>query len=203
MKQAKPQPIYLKNYKKPDYLIPEIKLHFDIYERSTRVRSRLRLQRREGVSESTPLILNGEHLKLISVRLDGKDLQEGDYRVTDKSLTLTGLPSTFLLEIENEIEPHKNTALEGLYKSGHVFCTQNEPEGFRKITYFPDRPDIMSRYHTTITAEKERYPILLSNGNEKERGDLEKGRHFVTWEDPFPKPCYLFALVAGDLREKQ
>ncbi len=201
MKDEAPKIIYLKDYKKPPFLIPEIDLHFDLYENSTRVYSRLKIRRNPAASSrSEPLVLNGERLKLIQVKLDGKLLSESEYTVSDSHLTIPGTPDVFNLEIENEIYPHENKALEGLYVSGSIFCTQNEPEGFRKITYFIDRPDVMARYTTTITADRKKYPLLLSNGNPVKHGDAaEEGRHFVTWMDPFPKPSYLFALVAGDL----
>ncbi len=224
MDQEKPKPIYLADYKRPDYLIPEIELEFDIFEEVTRVRSRLKINRNttpspnlspegrgtsaqpsplmgegKGEGENPPLVLNGEKAKLISLKLDGVLLKQDQYSLTDKLLTLSSVPAEFTLEVETEIEPHKNEALEGLYKSGDIYCTQNEPEGFRHITYFLDRPDVMGRYTTTITADKKKYPILLSNGNPVEAKDLEGGRHLAKWKDPFPKPCYLFALVAGDV----
>jgi aminopeptidase N len=190
-----PKITYLKDYKAPDYSVTTVNLHFDIYDEHTRVKSRLEMKQVNEV----PLVLNGEELKLISVSVDGKQLSEGEYTEVDHKLTIPNVPAEFVLEIECEIYPHKNHALEGLYMSQGVFCTQNEPEGFRRITYFIDRPDVMSIFTTTITADKTKYPILLSNGNLKDKSDLSEGRHSVTWEDPFKKPCYLFALVAGDL----
>ena len=135
--------------------------------------------------------------------LDGNLLEGSAYEDRDDKLTLHEVPDQFNLGIVTWIEPQNNTRLEGLYKSSGMFCTQCEAEGFRCITYFPDRPDVMARFRTRVEADKTRYPILLSNGNDVEKGDLADGRHFVTWEDPFPKPCYLFALVAGDLLEKR
>lgn len=200
MKEDAPKVIHLKEYKKPPYLISEIDLYFDLYETLTRVRSRMKVIRNPEVpSRGEPLVLNGERLKLIGVKLNGQILSESEYALTDSHLTIPGVPEVFELEIQNEIHPAENKALEGLYVSGSIFCTQNEPEGFRKITYFIDRPDIMARYTTTITADRKKYPLLLSNGNPVDKGDREEGRHFVKWQDPFPKPSYLFALVAGDL----
>lgn len=200
MKDDSPKPIYLKDYKKPDFIIPEIELNFDLQDSFCRVQSKLTVRRNpESGLHAEALVLHGERLKLLSVRLDGKFLGEEAYQLTPESLTLPAVPDSFCLEIETEIYPDQNKALEGLYTSGDIVCTQNEPEGFRKITYFIDRPDIMARYTTTISADKARYPVLLSNGNPRGSGDLEGGRHYVQWQDPFPKPSYLFALVAGDL----
>ena len=119
--------------------------------------------------------------------------------MSEKGLKIKNLPQSFTLVIENQINPKDNTILEGLYASGDILCTQNEPEGFRRITYFLDRPDVMAKYTTKIIADKKRFPVLLSNGNPIDKGELENGKHFVTWEDPFAKPSYLYALVAGDL----
>lgn len=142
------------------------------------------------------LELSGEGLELINILVDGKSWT--DYELTETGLTIHQLPDEFQLSIENVINPSANTALEGLYKSGGAFCTQCEAEGFRCITYFLDRPDVLATYTTTIIADKENYPYLLSNGNKIKQGDLEDGKHWVTWVDPHPKPSYLFALVAGD-----
>lgn len=190
----KPRPIYLKDYKKPSYSIEEIELLVHLHSQRTRVSSKMTLYR----TTEGPLVLNGENMTLLSVKLDGKTLAAEEYRLDSSTLTLLNPPSHCTLEIENEINPADNTALEGLYKSGSTFCTQNEPEGFRKITFFIDRPDVMAKYTTTIIADKQSYPILLSNGNEVGRGDLPENKHWVKWHDPFPKPSYLFAMVAGD-----
>ena len=152
-----------------------------------------------GSSPLPPLVLDGQQVQLLSVALDDQPLAEGDYRVDAHSLTLHPSSAQFELTISTRIEPQNNTALEGLYKSGGMFCTQCEAEGFRKITYYLDRPDVMSRFTTTLIADKGDYPVLLSNGNLIASGEHEAGRHWATWEDPFPKPAYLFALVAGDL----
>jgi len=199
MKEATPRTIYLKDYKKPDYLIPELYLDFIINDDYTTVKSKLSVEANYDEKLVQPLTLNGEKLELVSVKIDGQVIDKADYTLTEDQLTLQPEVKNFTLEIETRIEPQNNKALEGLYQSGDIFCTQNEPEGFRKITYFLDRSDVMSVYTTRVEADKSKYPILLSNGNKTDEGDLEDGRHFVVWNDPFKKPSYLFALVAGDL----
>lgn len=199
MKDATPRTIYLKNYKKPDYLIPELYLDFIINDDATVVKSKLSVEANYEGDKAEPLILNGDKLQLLSVAIDGIKVDSMGYELTEDTLTLHPTSKSFTLEIETKIEPQNNKALEGLYQSGDIFCTQNEPEGFRRITYFLDRSDVMSVYTTRIEAEKKRFPVLLSNGNKTDEGDLGNGRHFVTWNDPFKKPSYLFALVAGDL----
>ena len=164
------------------------------------MRSRLTMRRNDGGDASAPLVLHGEHLALRRVAVDGDDVAEDRYVVDDTTLTVRDVPDRFTLETTVAIEPHRNTQLMGLYKVGGLFCTQCEAEGFRRITYFLDRPDVMASYQVRIEAEKERYPVLLSNGNRLDPGDADNGRHWVRWEDPFKKPSYLFALVAGDLR---
>ena len=198
-KTQEPITIRLQDYQPTDYSIDSIQLDFDLQEEATRVRSALSVQRRDGVTPNKPLVLNGEKLKLISVAIDGEALNPKDYRVEDESLTINTVPEFFILEIETEVNPGANTELSGLYISGGNFCTQCEAEGFRRITYMYDRPDVMAKYTTTIVADKAKFPVLLSNGNCVDSGELEGGRHFAKWEDPHPKPTYLFALVAGDL----
>lgn len=193
-----PQTIYLKNYTAPDYHIETIDLHFELGEEQTTVHSRLAISRRSKDKDS-PLVLDGEALELLAIKLDGQTLDKKDYRLEADSLTLLQLPESFTLEIATRIYPQNNTTLSGLYTSGGNFCTQCEAEGFRRITYFLDRPDVMARYTTTIVADKKQYPVLLSNGNLTAQGEADNGRHFAKWQDPFPKPSYLFALVAGDL----
>jgi len=195
--QSSPKTIYLKDYKPSDYQIKTVDLRFILNEDITRVISKLQLQRNSD--HSNPLVLDGEALELISVRLDGKDLSTDQYKIDDRSLTIDNVPDQFLLEIETEIDPVANTSLEGLYQSSGNYCTQCEAEGFRKFTYYLDRPDVMAEFTTTIEADKTKYPILLSNGNLIDKGELDNGRHWVRWHDPYKKPCYLFALVAGDL----
>ncbi len=190
----KPQSIYLKDYKKSDFLIQTVDLDFDLHDHITHVTSRLVIKRR-GVANS-PLVLDGEHITLISAHING---QAVDYQLSDETLTIENVPDQFELLIKNDIDPAANTALEGLYISNKMFCTQCEAEGFRRITYFLDRPDVMATYKVRIEADQSKYPILLSNGNNIESGTAKEGRHYVVWDDPFAKPCYLFALVAGDL----
>ena len=199
MKDSTPKVIQLKDYKKPHYWIDTVDLVFELGEEETRVLSRMVLRKNSGFPGDYPLVLNGEHLRLGTAALDGKQLTAADYDVTEEELTIHTVPERFELEIETFIKPQENTALEGLYKSSGNFCTQCEAEGFRRITYYLDRPDVMATFTTTVIAEKAAYPVLLSNGNPVARGDCDDGRHWVRWEDPFRKPCYLFALVAGDL----
>ena len=203
MRDANPQTIYLKDYTVPDYLIHSVDLNFDLAEDNTRVVSRLTLSRNPASQTGdAALILAGENLGLISVVLnDDNQLTDQNYLQTPDSLIIHEVPQhrSFVLTIENTINPKANTALEGLYLSNGMLCTQCEAEGFRKITYFLDRPDVMAQFTTTLAGDKDRYPVLLSNGNKIAQGELADNRHWVTWEDPFNKPCYLFALVAGQL----
>ncbi len=203
MRDANPQTIYLKDYTVPDYLIHSVDLNFTLDEECTRVISRLTLSRNPASQTGdTALILAGENLTLISVVLnDDNELTEQHYLQTQDSLIIHEVPQhrSFVLTIENTVNPKANTALEGLYLSNSMLCTQCEAEGFRKITYFLDRPDVMAKFTTTLMGDKKRYPVLLSNGNKIAQGDMSDNRHWVTWEDPFNKPCYLFALVAGQL----
>ncbi|MDB5442636.1 MAG: pepN, partial [Phenylobacterium sp.] len=196
MRTETPEPIRLADYSPPAFLIDEVSLAFDLAPNTTRVKARLNVRRNGASGEA--LKLNGERLKLISVAIDGRTLVEAERSVDAEFLTIPNLPDAFVLETEVEIDPQNNKALEGLYMSGGRFCTQCEAEGFRKITYWPDRPDVLSRFTVRIEADKA-FAHLLSNGNLVEAGDLAGGRHYAVWNDPFPKPCYLFALVAGEL----
>jgi aminopeptidase N len=194
-----PQAIYLRDYSPPAYLVETVDLHFDLGDDLTLVRSRLALRRNpDHCRGENTLVLQGRSLALRGLRLDGRPLTARDYRLDDETLTLAGVPEAFVLEVETAIRPRENTSLEGLYQSSGNFCTQCEPQGFRKITYYPDRSDVMARFTTTLVADR-RFPVLLANGNLVETGNLPGGRHFARWEDPFKKPSYLFALVAGDL----
>ena len=200
MRTEQPQMIYLKDYQAPEYLIDETHLTFELFEDHTLVHAQLVMRRNPVRGAGFPaLMLDGQQLELLSVKLDDADLTPTDYQLTDSHLTLHPTTAHFVVDTSVKIHPESNTALEGLYKSGAMFCTQCEAEGFRKITYYLDRPDVMSKFTTTVVAEQHRYPILLSNGNPIASGPDEDGRHWATWEDPFMKPAYLFALVAGDL----
>lgn len=195
-----PNTIYLKDYQAPDYLIKTIDLVFDLEDRKTIVTSTMKIERNTDVdSQNKGLYLNGEEIKLLSVKINGELLDKTHYELADDHLKIPEVPDHFVLEIQNEVDPVANTALDGLYKSGTIFCTQCEAEGFRRITYYQDRPDVMAKFTTKIIADKSLYPVLLSNGNLIDSGDLDNGKHWALWEDPFLKPCYLFALVAGDL----
>ena len=196
MRTEEPRAIHLADYRAPEFRIRTVHLDFALSPEATQVTARLEIARQSG---SGPLVLAGESQKLLSVALDGRMLSPGDYLLDDKSLTLPDPPAKLTLEIDSEINPAANTALEGLFLSNGMFCTQCEPEGFRRITYFLDRPDNLSVFTVRIEADREQYPVLLSNGNRIESGELAGGRHFAVWHDPFPKPSYLFALVAGDL----
>ena len=190
--------VYLNDYTPPAYLVDTIELRFELGEELTRVHSRMALRRNPDGSDG-PLVLNGQDLGLESLVLDGRTLGEDAYTWEGETLTIDEVPEAFTLEVTNTNRPAENTALEGLYASGGNLCTQCEAEGFRRITFFPDRPDVMAVYTTTLVADPARYPVLLSNGNPVEKGTLDDGRHYATWHDPSPKPSYLFALVAGDL----
>ncbi|MGH6998601.1 MAG: aminopeptidase N, partial [Phenylobacterium sp.] len=196
MRTETPQAIRLADYTPPAFLIDEVRLDFDLAPNTTRVKARLSI-RRNG-EHTDPLVLNGERLKPVSVALDGRALAEDERTIDAEFLTVPNVPDAFVLETEVEIDPENNKALEGLYMSGGRFCTQCEAEGFRKITWYPDRPDVLSRFTVRIEADKA-FRHLLSNGNLLEAGDLPGGRHFAVWNDPFPKPAYLFALVGGEL----
>ncbi|HCA89268.1 MAG: aminopeptidase N [Legionellaceae bacterium] len=187
--------IYLKDYQPFNFAIDSIHLHVDLNQTHTDVTNTMQLRRlRPGA-----LHLNGEKLKLLSLALDGQTLEASRYAFEQEDLILNDCPDTLTLTIKTRIYPHKNTALSGLYCMDDLFCTQCEAEGFRRITYYPDRPDVLSVFTTTIIADKAHYPVLLSNGNLIAKGDIDTDKHWVTWHDPFKKPAYLFALVAGKL----
>jgi len=195
-----PQTKYLKDYRTPAYLVEQVDLDFYLNPTATQVAATLKLQLnpdRNGVVE--PLVLDGENLQLLGIKVDAVPLGSSDYQCDDVSLTIFAPPAQFTLETTTRIDPLNNTALEGLYQSNGIFCTQCEAEGFRKITYYPDRPDVLAPFRVRIEGERGDCPVLLSNGNLLEQGVLDNGRHFARWEDPFPKPSYLFALVAGTL----
>ena len=187
--------IYLKNYQPPAFQVETVNLNFDLYDDHALVSSTLKLKRQhEGV-----LHLYGDELELVSLHMNDQKLDESSYALNDDALIIDQCPDELSLTIVTRIQPQNNTQLSGLYRSNHLFCTQCEAEGFRRITYFPDRPDVLATYTTRITADKKQYPVLLSNGNLLETGSTPDGRHWVIWHDPFKKPSYLFALVAGNL----
>ena len=188
-----PVPTKLSDYAPPNFSIASVYLSFTLEPNATRVQSRLLIKR----ISAGPLELDGDAVELKSVKIDGRDLKRAEYRLTQSKLIINRVPNAFTLEIETLCNPSENSTLMGLYVSGGRFCTQCEAEGFRRITYYPDRPDVLSVFTVKITADKMQYPYLLANGNMVESGDLPKGQHYAVWEDPFPKPCYLFALVAG------
>lgn len=199
-----PKPIFLKDYSPPPFLIDTIDLVFEIQESVTRVTSKMRIRKNPAfASEAHPIILDKGNFKIQSIQIDGKALQKNDYFEGEGFLKLEHTPDSFLTEIITLLKPSENTSLEGLYCSGGIIVTQCESQGFRKITPFIDRPDAMAIYSCTIIADQSKYPVLLSNGNLIDSGILSENRHFAFWKDPFKKPCYLFALVAGDLAHIQ
>ncbi len=202
--------IFLKDYQYPSYVINRTELSFELevpvldeqgeQKTVTIVKSRLEILRNHKADfRDETLKLNGQGLELKSILLNGQPLCELDYQCTDEHLIIPDVPYSFILEVETWTQPEANKALEGLYQSSGNFCTQCEAEGFRRITFYLDQPDVMSTFTTAIIANKEKYPVMLSNGNLVEQGELPEGRHYAIWHDPFKKPCYLFALVAGDL----
>ncbi len=198
MKQGQPrQAIRREDYIPYPWHLDGVRLDFQIRDEHTEVRAELDLRSRTG--EAGPLELAGSNLELVSLAIDGRVLEDADYRVEGESLVIDHVPATATLSTVVHICPAENSALEGLYQSGDYLLTQCEPEGFRKITWFPDRPDVMTCYTVRVEADRSRYPVLLSNGNLVDGGEAGADRHWVEWEDPFPKPSYLFALVAGDL----
>ena len=193
------QVTYLDDYQPNRYVIEEVNLTFNLAEKETQVESKLYIKLNDNSDENAPLVLHGEELKLDYISLDGSELLENDYDLNENSLVVKKMPNECEIVIKTTIYPDKNTSLSGLYRSNHLFCTQCEAEGFRRITYFLDRPDNLTKFTTKIIASKNDYPVLLSNGNKVDYGDLNDGRHWVKWVDPFKKPAYLFALVAGNL----
>ena len=198
MRTDTPQTIYLKDYKPYPFTIKSLNMNFDIHDGYTVVTAKSFYERdNENAKE---IFLNGEDLELLSISIDGQEVQ--DYKKDDVSIRIPCSSDSFELGIKTKIYPEKNTRLEGLYNSGGTYCTQCEAEGFRRITYYPDRPDVLTTFTVRVEADKA-YPVLLSNGNRIDGGEVDGNRHFTVWEDPFPKPCYLFALVAGDLTHIQ
>ena len=199
MSEPEHRTIYLKDYRPPAYRILSVALQFDLEEDATRVSSRLTISRNESAGRDAGLVLDGRDLQLEEIRLDGRLLDQAQYHIDKEKLTIPQVPDSFELNIRTIVNPAANSSLEGLYLSSGNFCTQCEAEGFRKITWFLDRPDVMTVYTVTLQADKQKYPVLLSNGNLLAEGALDDERHYATWHDPFPKPAYLFALVGGRL----
>ncbi len=190
---------YLRDYHPPDFTVETIELHIDLHPTETMVTAQAVYRRSPGALPGKPLVLDGKDLTLVSMAMDGRPLNTGDYQMDNEGLTIAAPQDEFRLTVTTRLFPQANTALEGLYQSGSLYCTQCEATGFRKITYFPDRPDVMAVYTCTITADQEKCPVLLANGNLVDSGRAGSGRHFARWHDPFKKPSYLFAMVAGDL----
>ncbi|WP_019223731.1 aminopeptidase N [Bartonella rattaustraliani] len=199
--QQSATPVYrLEDYQPTPYTIPKTQLHFSLSPTKTSVTATLSIEPRHNTKDSAPLVLSGDDLKLISVAINGEILSENAYKATPSRLEIPTPPAApFTLQLVTEVNPESNRQLMGLYLSNGVYCTQCESEGFRRITYFYDRPDILSTYTVKIEADSQTIPILLSNGNLVKMGTLENHRHFAVWKDPYPKPSYLFALVGGDL----
>jgi aminopeptidase N len=198
MMKKQPEPVYLKDYRPPPFLIDTTDLHINLREQYTLVTSRLVIRRGGGTAVDAPLELDGEDLILVDILLDHEPLSETAYEVHKNGLRIFNVPDQFTLSCTTKLFPAQNTSLDGLYRSSGNYCTQCEAEGFRRITYYLDRPDVMALFSTTIEADQS-LPVLLSNGNLTAHGELAGDRHFARWEDPHPKPCYLFAMVAGDL----
>ena len=200
MRTEEPRPVRLSEYRPPDWLVDTVDLDVKLHPTQTPVRATLRLRPNPTAGAPAPLTLDGDGLTLVSLKIDGEPLATDRYVATPDGLTIAQPPrGSFTLEIETLVDPSANTQLSGLYRSSGSYCTQCEAEGFRRITYFPDRPDVMAIYTTRIEADKTEAPVLLANGNLSESGELPGGRHFAVWHDPWPKPAYLFALVGGQL----
>ncbi|MCP4048938.1 MAG: aminopeptidase N, partial [Gammaproteobacteria bacterium] len=191
--------IYRRDYSVYPWSIHQLDLYFDIGIETTIVRAQMQFQLKPGESTGQDIVLHGDDLQLVSISLNDRELGEHDYRIEGERLTIPDAPSHSVIKTEVRIHPGKNFAFEGLYPSGEFLLTQCEAQGFRRITWFPDRPDVMTTYRVTLEADKSGFPVLLSNGNLVDSGDLPDERHWARWEDPFPKPSYLFAIVAGDL----
>ncbi|HEX3858669.1 MAG TPA: aminopeptidase N, partial [Pseudolabrys sp.] len=199
MRTDSAQPVRLKDYRPPDWLVDTVALDVSLHPSQTKVRTTLSL-RPNPQNPAAALVLDGDGITLVSLKLDGRTLTPENYAATPDSLAIAQPPNgACTLEIETLVDPTANTQLSGLYRSSGTYCTQCEAEGFRRITYFPDRPDVMAIYTTRIEADKADVPVLLANGNLTDNGDLPGGRHFAIWHDPHKKPSYLFALVGGKL----
>src|SRR3954469_1167816 len=200
MRTEQARPVRLENYRPPDWLVETVELDVSLHPTATKVRATLKMLPNPEAGAPAPIVLDGDGLTLTSLKLDGSALPADSYVATPDSLTIPQPPAgTCYLQIDTLIDPSANSQLMGLYRSSGAYCTQCEAEGFRRITYFPDRPDVMAVYTTRIEADKTEAPVLLSNGNLSESGEVPGGRHFAVWHDPWPKPAYLFALVGGKL----
>ncbi len=195
-KTTKPQPIYLKDYTPAPYLVDHVDLTVQLFEGKTVVTSTGHYAQNPE-NKADILVLNGQDQTVTAVTMNGEPFD--GYTIADNKMVIEDVEASFILSVTSEIDPASNTALEGLYQSQGTYCTQCEAEGFRRITFYQDRPDVLSTFTVRVEGDKAHYPVLLSNGNLVETGALEDNRHFTVWHDPFPKPCYLFALVAGDL----
>ena len=193
--------VELADYRPTDFVLERVDLTFELDPSNTKIEARLIFHRRQGADTAAPLTLDGDELVLSGLLLDQNEVPSDQYTATPQSLTIRDLPGSgpFEITVTNFINPEANSQLMGLYRTNGVYCTQCEAEGFRRITYFPDRPDVLAPYTITIIADKAANPLLLSNGNFLGGGNFDEGRHFAAWFDPHPKPSYLFALVAGDL----
>ena len=191
---------YRKDYQPPALLVERVSLRVEVGPR-TRVHSQLQLRRNPAAPPHSPLWLDGRELTLESIAIDGEPLAPADYRLTPSGLELLAPPSQFQLSVVTEIDPDHNDSMEGFYRSGSMLCSQCEAHGFSRISYYPDRPDVLARFRVRIEADAKRYPVLLSNGHRVDSGELADGRHYAVWDDPHAKPCYLFAMVAGDLAQ--
>ncbi|MBI5287882.1 MAG: aminopeptidase N, partial [Chloroflexi bacterium] len=201
MRTEQARPIRLADYRPPDWLVETVDLDVSLHPTRTQVRATLRLKPNSKAAAPAPVVLDGDELRALAVKIDGAELPADGFTATPDGLTIPQPPNRpFVLEVVTELDPSANTKLMGLYRSGGTYCTQCEAEGFRRITFFPDRPDVMAVYTTRIEADKAEAPVLLANGNLVASGDIAgTNRHFAVWHDPFPKPSYLFALVGGDL----
>jgi aminopeptidase N len=200
MRTEDARPVRLQDYRPPDWLVETVELDVSLHPNATRVRAAMRVKPNPNAAAPAALVLDGSDLRLTGLAIDGAPVAAEHYSLTSDRLTVPQPPHrAFVLTVETAIDPSANTQLMGLYRSGGTYCTQCEAEGFRRITYFPDRPDVMAVFTTRIEADKAEAPVLLANGNLTASGDLPDGRHFAVWHDPFPKPSYLFALVGGDL----
>src|SRR6201994_3869574 len=200
MRTDQDQPVRLADYQPPNWLVETVDLDVSLHPTASRVRATLRLKPNPEAPAAAPLALDGDGLTLASIRLDGAPLAAESFAATPDRLSIAQPPQRpFTLEIETLVDPTANTQLSGLYRAGDTYCTQCEAEGFRRITYYPDRPDVMAVYTTRIEADKAEAPGLLANGNLPGSGALPGGKHFAVWHDPWPKPAYLFALVGGKL----